>query len=360
MTLGGERKFGDRSGEHLRMTRGKYDAWVYVFIAFIGYVWLVSALVVAGIAKLGWQSDWAYAVGIPIGVALGLTLFWDHWSVAETYGSQNCTGCINVSILFVPPIILFFLHERLTERIGSWLRRRTKTPDTDGRCQSGGGNSAQSEVAAYQSSDPTAAVATRDRARTEEVPMNDTTRPSDPSMVNRDHKGRGFGTAFSARGIVASLIASVGVLALMWTVWPTPYRDYHLGQVPFRENRFTGAIYMLTGGGWEKVKNAESDNATMESVDLPNEAIAQLTPNGFFSGGVWKIDVYNGSDWIVTEITAHVESVGGVARTYKFELEYSSLPGLPMQNSSFRTFGDANFGAIKTWWVVSARGKRKT
>lgn len=47
----------------------------------------------------------------------------------------------------------------------------------------------------------------------------------------------------------------VGAALLMgagFYIWPTPYREYRVGEAMLRVNRFTGATDVLRADGWQR------------------------------------------------------------------------------------------------------------
>jgi len=111
---------GDAAGEHLRMQRGRYDANVYVFFAFLFQMAIVG-LIFGGIpslvlASLSPSSDLAVAalliLGIPSGGAAAYFTFRDRWKCIEAFSSRFCSGVMNLSLLYVPIVALVYANVR--------------------------------------------------------------------------------------------------------------------------------------------------------------------------------------------------------------------------------------------------------
>ena len=117
--------FGDRAGEYLHMHRGRYDATVYVFFAFLFQMGLVG-LLVGGIPALvlgAVSGDEQLALGaflilgIPAGIAGAYFTFRDRWKCIEAYSSRFCSGLMNLSLLYVPIIALVYANVRGIQKL---------------------------------------------------------------------------------------------------------------------------------------------------------------------------------------------------------------------------------------------------
>lgn len=114
---------GDRAGEHTWMERGRYSAWVYVVLAFLGQVFLLMGVVGAIGAALARSAGSheaegvAMMVGFTVGVAGAIWTFWDHWRVIEAFSSRFCSGLANLSLLYVPIISWGYANYRFLRRL---------------------------------------------------------------------------------------------------------------------------------------------------------------------------------------------------------------------------------------------------
>jgi hypothetical protein len=112
--------FGDAAGEHLRMKRGRFSAWIYVVLAFLIEAALVGGIpgVVIGLVldAAGAMDEVSGAVIIlapfVIGLPLAYLVFRDRWRCIEAFSSRFCVGVVNVSVLFVPAIALVYANVR--------------------------------------------------------------------------------------------------------------------------------------------------------------------------------------------------------------------------------------------------------
>lgn len=115
---------GDREGEHLHMDRGRYDAWAYTVIAFIGQIaflgatagWLLGKTVAWAVSGVADSPDTARtALWITAGI-VGLAGAWgtfrDRWRVNEAFASRFCSGLANLSMLYVPAIAFVYANVR--------------------------------------------------------------------------------------------------------------------------------------------------------------------------------------------------------------------------------------------------------
>lgn len=102
---------GDRSGEHQYMNRGKYNAWVHVVIGFLYVMALFFAIFVSVamailVPPAQQPSKTVMITGLAVSGALALALsiviFWNRWRVNEAFSSRFCSGCANISIIYVP------------------------------------------------------------------------------------------------------------------------------------------------------------------------------------------------------------------------------------------------------------------
>ncbi len=112
--------FGDRAGEHLRITRGRYSAWPHVVIGFLmvaalsGLVLVFSSgLLVESSWLRPWLPDrkqrdslakWIITAGIGFGFAFAFAVFRNRWRCVEAYASRYCMGIANLSLAYVPLI----------------------------------------------------------------------------------------------------------------------------------------------------------------------------------------------------------------------------------------------------------------
>jgi hypothetical protein len=102
---------GDRAGEHQYMNRGSYNAWAHVVIGFI-YVLALYFSIFLGIVmaiqnpaagqKLTDGMVISLAVCGALALALSIATFWNRWRVNEAFSSRFCSGCANLSIIYVP------------------------------------------------------------------------------------------------------------------------------------------------------------------------------------------------------------------------------------------------------------------
>lgn len=117
--------FGDTAGEHLTMKRGRYSAWAYVVLAFLGECFILGAIpasILAIVMNLAGASADAIGftslgVGFVLGGTLGYLVFRDRWRCIEAFSSRFCVGLVNISILFVPVIALVYANVRGVKKL---------------------------------------------------------------------------------------------------------------------------------------------------------------------------------------------------------------------------------------------------
>lgn len=116
---------GDAAGEYLRMKRGRFTAWPYVVLAFIGEMFLVGFLpaTIAGVVvdAAGGNRDavgfTTLGIGLVAGVAGAYFVFRDRWRCIEAFSSRFCVGLMNISILFVPAVALVYANVRGVQKL---------------------------------------------------------------------------------------------------------------------------------------------------------------------------------------------------------------------------------------------------
>jgi hypothetical protein len=112
---------GDRAGEYMNMERGRFDAWIYVVIAFLMQVAAVGGLV-GGLSSLAFDGDTATTVLLAVGGAVGGAAAWftfsDRWRCIEAFSSRFCSGVANLSLLYVPIVALVYANVRGIRKLG--------------------------------------------------------------------------------------------------------------------------------------------------------------------------------------------------------------------------------------------------
>ena len=120
--------YGDRAGEHLRMTRGRYRATVYVVFAFLMQIGIVAGLfavaaaVISAVANLdddvtGLLTLGAATTGAVGGGVLAYFVFRDRWKCIEAFSSRFCSGLMNLSLLYVPVVALVYANVRGIQKL---------------------------------------------------------------------------------------------------------------------------------------------------------------------------------------------------------------------------------------------------
>ena len=106
---------GDAEGEYLTGEGGKYAAVLYVGLAFWGQLVISTSIItiILAIASGGKISLSILSVlGGGLGAVITLLIYWDRWKCITVYASKYCTGCVNISLIIVPPIAFFYANWR--------------------------------------------------------------------------------------------------------------------------------------------------------------------------------------------------------------------------------------------------------
>ncbi len=112
---------GDAAGEHLVMPQGKYGASHYTFIGFASLVlastYLSSATVIA-IMGAHINHDLIILLLSLSCTVVSIGLFWDRWKCNTSFCSNYCSGCANLSILYMPFVsAIYSVYRR--DKVGS-------------------------------------------------------------------------------------------------------------------------------------------------------------------------------------------------------------------------------------------------
>ena len=117
--------YGDRAGEYMQMERGRYDAWIYVVIAFImqaGWIGGILGLVInAMFSSSATRTHDDIGVGLGIGFLVGGVAAWftfrDRWRCIQAFSSRWCSGVANLSLLYVPIVAFIYANSRAVGKI---------------------------------------------------------------------------------------------------------------------------------------------------------------------------------------------------------------------------------------------------
>ena len=117
-------RHGDRFGEHVRMQRGRFRAWQWVYLAFLIEVFLLgipfgwAGHLVAGALKFDQILDDACVRGAGAvgGIAAAIWVFWDRWRVFEAFASRYTYGIANLSIGVAPWATVAYANYRAVQK----------------------------------------------------------------------------------------------------------------------------------------------------------------------------------------------------------------------------------------------------
>lgn len=163
------------------------------------------------------------------------------------------------------------------------------------------------------------------------------------------------------------LVATVTVGCLGGLVWSTRYRydriTFQGGQsYPVRVDRITGRTQMLTAFGWKTLGTEPSADP-----ELPASQLRLLTTDASISSdGRLQCNIYNGSEWDISELTVLVsisDASGAKTMVREYRLSPSTSwhsPAPPLLHTRFSA--ELGFtldkGQTWSWSIARARGRR--
>ncbi|MCI0330530.1 MAG: hypothetical protein L0196_06205 [candidate division Zixibacteria bacterium] len=140
------------------------------------------------------------------------------------------------------------------------------------------------------------------------------------------------------------IIICITVLIFAWFIWPTPYSYDKITRGKrseiVRVNRFTGK---QSYPGWSETPK----RSTKSEVILPSNEVAKVEiAAGRFSDYCF-VDVYNGSEWTIVELTLE-------NKDRKFKVRHSGIQPLSSVEISFYVGKFYDFG--DPWKVFETKG----
>jgi hypothetical protein len=102
------------------MKRGEYDAGLHVGFAFFGEVAIASAIFaksLSSIVHVPARSDGILVLAAIGGVVFTLWLFSNRFRCIEAFASRFSSGVANLSIFYVPFVVLFYANYRGVTRL---------------------------------------------------------------------------------------------------------------------------------------------------------------------------------------------------------------------------------------------------
>lgn len=115
MTAPVEGGVGDAAGEYLTMSHGRYEASSYVWFAFFGQIVLIiwAGTHLAQLLTDGSVNADISTVGVCL-VAITSTfwIYWNRWRCIAAYGSRYTSGCVNISMFYVPIAVCLYANYR--------------------------------------------------------------------------------------------------------------------------------------------------------------------------------------------------------------------------------------------------------
>lgn len=172
--------------------------------------------------------------------------------------------------------------------------------------------------------------------------------------------------------VVASLAFAFALI-----FWPGLYRYDVLkmgdNSIPVRTNRLTGQGEMFDGGAW----HGDPPEGEQPSTNLPSGELRKLSGKAYLHGSSFYAEVYNGSEWTVTEIEYRIRALNpprgnpahvrpnysdSLVRTFpdsKVFRDGEIIAPLSNADVSF-TVGSLPEDALPEWSIVAARGHPPT
>lgn len=140
--------------------------------------------------------------------------------------------------------------------------------------------------------------------------------------------------------------------------WPTLYRYDKVSvmrgrSLLVRVNRLTGYTEFLGRSGWVPVGKVGRKKVR----NIPYEEWSKITGKASLSDGIFKGEIYNGSNWKITSITVRIvakEKDGRIRWDRKFKKEISIDP-LSTSSFSISVIDDEGIGSFD-WYIVDMSG----
>ena len=167
------------------------------------------------------------------------------------------------------------------------------------------------------------------------------------------------------------LIAIIVLVFIGIFVWPTLYRYSHItlqGRTyPVRVHRITGRTEILNPlvGHWTAIGIKSEKPKKPKSVPLPYEALskiegtARITSSFDFPPREFEANIYNGSNWTITDLIILIEVKDKKTGKKKLSRKYT-LSGYvePLSSSVFTTHlgFEPKKGESFTWQIIEAKG----
>lgn len=112
---------GDSMGEQHHISRGNYDAWMHVVIAFLYEIALVGGLVFLLLRSIGAATAFGQtptlAIAGAIGLVVSIVVFANRWRCIEAFSSRFCSGLANLSMIYVPFVAFIYANVRGVQKL---------------------------------------------------------------------------------------------------------------------------------------------------------------------------------------------------------------------------------------------------
>lgn len=102
---------GDAAGEHRYIERGRYHAWIHVLLAFLAQAFLLY-FASEGVLEKFLSVETSELIGFFVGFGLTFAIYWNRWLCIEAYASESCSGIFNLSMFYVPLVVVCYANYR--------------------------------------------------------------------------------------------------------------------------------------------------------------------------------------------------------------------------------------------------------
>jgi hypothetical protein len=167
------------------------------------------------------------------------------------------------------------------------------------------------------------------------------------------------------KNLLPVALAVVVVAGLAFYVWPTRYSYDHLkvgpNEYPVRTDRLSGETEIFYPSGWVKRKPYVSQ----PDADLGPWELAALQTTGQMDFGSVKMQVYNGSSYKISEISASISIFDAKHnavisnRIYRLTPSYPLSELQPQSSGEFTARTGLDFQPTQTWEFSVVGAKRR-
>ena len=145
-----------------------------------------------------------------------------------------------------------------------------------------------------------------------------------------------------------TLVMALGFCVL---VWPTIYRYDHM---TLRDTVVPVRIHRLSGD--TEYFYREWRRAAQTPTDVPAQVISGITGRAGFQGNYFRGNLYNPSNWSITEVTIRVSAKDGWG-TVQWTRDFTTLAALSPRSAGDFTISTGEVTHSADWQIVAAKGR---